>query len=423
MAYINSGKYNKSANGEYSSIDDLTFKGWQKGIYNKYPSMSIPKDALLDALNVDIYDDGTIKKRNGYTKLSLNPVHSLWNNEDATLGFMCDNNNLYYLDSNGNKVLVLANLTANAPMSYCEVNNEVYFTNGFEQGKLNLNRNYEKWIVNSPLNAPIITTTTGTLTKGRYIVAYTYQYKDFETGASPFSLIEIEDNQGINITCESNSDYTINIYVSMCNGEELFQVENNGLNIYTHNFLQNSGIELIDELLQPFPLLEQLFYYRARIYGVKGNALYFTDELNYRQYDPKNPFWLFEDDIVLAAPNVNGIYVATTKNTYWLRGNDHTDFEQIKILPTSAIKGSFFRDPNTVQCGFLSADGYIVLDENGVAKNITNTYLDFSKNYSQCAALVMQQDGIQKTIFSMGTIGLPTTMQTTDYTNSKNDDV
>ena len=86
---------------------------------------------LAVAYNIDIDDSGRISRRKGYTQRSATSAHSLFATDD--LCFFVSGSSLYMLHSDYSSTALMT-VTAGARMSYAPVNEQVYFTNGFEKG-------------------------------------------------------------------------------------------------------------------------------------------------------------------------------------------------------------------------------------------------------------------------------------------------
>ena len=86
---------------------------------------------LAVAVNVDIDDTGRISRRKGFTQRVAGSFHSLFSHNGTALCVTGDA--LSILDA-GWTTTPIRNVTVGAKMSYCPVNDKIYYTNGFETG-------------------------------------------------------------------------------------------------------------------------------------------------------------------------------------------------------------------------------------------------------------------------------------------------
>jgi len=99
---------------------------------------------LSIAVNVDIGDDGSIRRREGITATArTEDVHSIFNGKKAT--YFVYGDRLYSLKEDYSGIFIRENLSLNAPMSYAEVGENVYYGNGFQIGYVKDDINYD-WV-------------------------------------------------------------------------------------------------------------------------------------------------------------------------------------------------------------------------------------------------------------------------------------
>jgi hypothetical protein len=115
--------------GYFSGIDNITDPVRMKPTPVKTSTGYKSAYPLSEAINVDIDNSFALSSRSGsLKKLSGANVHSLWAKD--LVGFFVDGTNLYSLDGNYTATLLLSGLTNGARMSYFQVNDRIYMTNG-----------------------------------------------------------------------------------------------------------------------------------------------------------------------------------------------------------------------------------------------------------------------------------------------------
>jgi len=93
-------------------------------------SLDFNKGECAALLNVDVSDDG-VSRRKGYALTISGDTHSGWNSPTRNLAFYVKNNVLTQFDGTVERAVKTVH---NVKGSYCEANDVVIFTNGFEYG-------------------------------------------------------------------------------------------------------------------------------------------------------------------------------------------------------------------------------------------------------------------------------------------------
>jgi hypothetical protein len=131
----------------------IIFNG-TRGLNTKIDPAQLSKDgALLDlavAADVDVNDTGKrISRRKGYTKQTSSAAHSLFCETGPCL--FVSGTGLYELNADYTSAL-MTTVTANARMSYAEINNRIYYMNGHEKGYIqdSINNSWVKGTYYSP---------------------------------------------------------------------------------------------------------------------------------------------------------------------------------------------------------------------------------------------------------------------------------
>ena len=89
---------------------------------------------LAQAVNVDIDLTGRISRVTGYTRRTTDASHSAWS--DGERCYFVSGNGLYRLLPGFSVVIVRAGTTVGARRSYASVGARVYYTNGYESGRI-----------------------------------------------------------------------------------------------------------------------------------------------------------------------------------------------------------------------------------------------------------------------------------------------
>lgn len=390
MPISNRAKYSPEVNGKLSDL--ITLGKWKQGIINRVDEYTIPQDALVDALNVDIKINGAVRSRDGYSKLQSGNCHSI-HSFNNNLYFVM-NDNFVRMNKNEQIEVLISNYTK-SKVYYVEVNNELYFSTKGKTNKINRFGNVELWGIKSPQDQCEVIVGpegSGSMKKGKYMISYSYLYGNYETAVypDPYFIDVTYDNFNIKATCIPSSQSTgANFYITQANGEEMYFAKSGyEVEIDYYDRLSQSPKQHSDAVLD----LENICYANGRIWGSKGKFLFFTNDRDYRQYNPAMYIGIDSSNIVLIKAVDNGVYVVTELATYFLAVKNPENTEEmqlIKIFNYSAIKGTLFEDDKTV--GWLSVNGYIVGDNQGNLKNLTEEKIDFSKNYTEGTAIKIKK--------------------------------
>ncbi len=111
---------------------ELVFKNFT-GINNVADAINLDLKALTEASNVDIDNEGRIKRRGGYTKkyTPTEKLHSMFSNDRICL--FVEGTTLKRLHTDYTTTTIRTNVS-NLPMEYVDVNEKVYYSNASVNG-------------------------------------------------------------------------------------------------------------------------------------------------------------------------------------------------------------------------------------------------------------------------------------------------
>lgn len=111
---------------------EITFQNF-KGINNVTDANNLTIEELSEAENMDIDNEGKVKRRNGYTRIFTpsDKMHSLWSNDRICL--FVDGTTLKRLWADYSSTTIRTNV-GNQPMSFVDVNENVYYSNATANG-------------------------------------------------------------------------------------------------------------------------------------------------------------------------------------------------------------------------------------------------------------------------------------------------
>ncbi len=361
-----------------------------KGLNNVLRPENTPPEYLKKADNVDIDKQGNILKRKGYTKVDDGEYTSLWSNYTASKCYAVKDNTLIRINSDLTNSIIESNVDDD--VSFEEIGDSIYWVSKNKTGKIFNDINYPFGL---PLcSSPSLSATSGTLRAGTYQVSCTFvDISGAESGSSVPQYITLSSNSNIIFTAPNSalSNITsVNVYCSTTDGQRLYFNQNVSLGgSVVISSVNTSATPLRRFNIYPAPSGDEIKYYRGRLYIVEDNILWYSEPLQYEQYQLDRNYIEFTENIINILPVENGIWVGTEKGIYYLSGNTPEEFtmtlkECVKIVKGTPQKfsGSYIQLDNT-PIGYkwlVTTDiGIFVLFNQGVIINLTATNLSIDK--------------------------------------------
>lgn len=366
-------------------------KGPFLGINNRLPDFDLhvggqkPGDFLSAADNVDIDNGGNILRRKAAELIQpMTGAHSLFN------GLMVRASVLYGVTLPTYSEALLKMLGSDAAMSYVAFNGDTYFSNGLDSGRVRAGAVYP---IGLPLpSEPVVTTIAGDLFAGFYQVAVSY-FNDVtgeEGGVGPSENYELGAVGGlrINLPAATPGATHVNVYVSTVNG---------GI-----PFLQTSvvagtasvdittlviGREAVQRYEAPLPA-GTLFMHNGALCSFDGSNIYRGTPYRPGYHIPSESRIPFTDEVTNAVSAQNGLYVTTTKMTYWLLGEDLADAQKVvDVLPYGGVKGTAFTSPDKTIYGWFGAKGVVIATPAGEVEAVMADNIDLTPPASGVSAI------------------------------------
>lgn len=316
-----------------------------EGINNVDAPEELTPTELRDAVNVDVTRRGRLRRRTGFTKVyNGTDVHSVFS--EGKMLFV-DDTVLKVMDANLSASNVRTGLQPGNPMSYVQIGDTVYYSDGLVTGKVNSDNSNSAWGIAQPAGLPTLAQTSGGLFAGTYLVTLTYSdASGRESGApKPVSITLSSDNSGINLTnipTSSDSDVTkVNIYVTSHNSEVLYYAGfvANG----TSTYKISTGLyarKLRSLLMRPAPAGTVLERCHGRIHVGSGSVEWISEPMAYEWFDMARSYIPWPSEIKLIAEVEGGRFVCADK-TYFIRGtNPVGETEKTTIHTSTAIPGT-----------------------------------------------------------------------------------
>lgn len=335
------------------------------GIDNRSHATALDAGYVRQASNVDIDRDGIGHSREGYGLwIDLPGAHSGWDHPMLTFALVADAPTLYRLDDAGTLRTLVTGLNG-GKLSYGQIGQHVFWSNGVQTGKLDLSGEPAPWGVETPLPSFGVTAiATGGLYAGTYGVTMTFADANREEGGAPDTVfVDVPEGGGIRITDvpvdAAGMATEARIYVTEANSNELFYV--GSANPGVGQFIVGAGQRLrllATQFCEPFPAAGNLLGKAGRLIGSIGRRMVYSQAMYYGLWRPTQNSKTFPDEItMIAAPDTAQfmLYIGTRKKVYLLQG-DSIDSCTLSVVCAAGVQpGSMVMVPAEV----LHMDGVI----------------------------------------------------------------
>lgn len=359
-----------------------------RGLNNILPESERKIAFLTQADNVDITDTFGFRLRKGIVKRGTIAGHSLWSDDEICL--YREGTSLKRFLPNESTITLRSDLSADPlPMFYLSLLGKVYYSDGRDKGIIKNGINRSWGLIVPP--APVASTITGTLLRGKYGIITTYIRNDGqESGASSITDVELADDaHAIRIFTEPSSDSSVSkiaIYVTTPNGTEFtfYTKVSNAINSVDITSMAFLGYPVATQYLSTIPAGVFLTIYNGRVFMVDNYVIWHSEPFSYELCKRSKNTISFDSPVNMLVAVDDGLWVGTDKQIMFLSG-DVPPFKVAKVIPYGALNGSWVSEiPGEMLPGdeikgqvamFKSAQGICVAGAGGLFINLTeNTF-------------------------------------------------
>ena len=318
---------------------------------------------LTIADNVDITRKKKLKRRAGQVKKVTAAISAAWANDRSML--YQNGTSLVSVDKNYNTDVVRTGLTLSSALHAYQIQDCIYYSNGFETGCLQSGADRTLGI-SSPERAFLTATTGGDMPLGTYQVAVSLVRNDgFESGIllPATSILLAGSNTAIQVSSVTSLDSAIlvNYYVTSPNGDT-FYFAGRGPTGATFDISEDPSLLRRSMKAKnthpplPFSIIDN--FYGRMVYVVK-DTVYFSDPFAYEQIDFTKGFIPFKDPVTMIGIVKDGIFIGTTEDTYFCSGTDPKEFSLTQVADYGVVSDTR---------SYL--DGSVVGNESATTKKI-----------------------------------------------------
>lgn len=347
-----------------------------RGIDNVADERALGKGFFVDAVNVDIDEEGHAARRRGrILSLAGTGFHSLWS---SPMGAFCmQGNRLFRAQVDGSAVVTteLAVLPTAEPASFTALNDGVVVANRSYLGMISPDFSVRRLGVSRPSAPALTANAAGGLAGGRYSVALTFLRGGEESGLSELSTVTVPDGSGISVAMPSPSDPTITgirIYRTGQNGDVLYRAADAAVGLPSF-LLGNAqlGRAADTQFLDAMPGGHIARYWRGRLLVARDSVLYMSEPMRYGLCSPRHGFVQFHGKITMLEPVEGGVFVGTKHGVQFLSGPTPGEWSMVQtssappiagassVIPANLIRDDFGAGGQFVAV-WLSTKGYVL---------------------------------------------------------------
>lgn len=380
----------------------FAFGPWPKGMNTVNPDPELKKNELRIAVNVDITDRGTLRRRGGAAR-----VYQATNCHSAgpKMLFVTESTMKRYDPDTNSVVTVRTGLSPQARVCYVEVNDDIYWSNGVESGIIdNATFTNRPWGLEVP-NSPVLAAATGgTLDAGIYQVVCGFRKASGEqSGLGLAATVTAVANDAIAITAipqptSGQGVTTVDVYVSQANGQEVYYHGTVPVGTLTYAILNTSTTTRTGrfQFMTKPPAANLLAFRRGRIYGASVNTVWFTEPLAYGLHDPVRNFWTFENPVMVMAEVDNGMWIVIQDHTYFISGDNPHDIKLNQQADFSAPMQNALHIPKSNDIAWLSHRGWCQGTNDGNIKLLSGDRVQINETSEWAPTMYRQHNGIRQ---------------------------
>lgn len=318
-----------------------------RGLNNTQDPLRTGPDWLSTAENIDITNTGGIKKREGYTSISVTPIASMYTTLDFQRMYASRNGAIQAFD--GTTFITIAPLTSTAPVSWAEMNGSVYYSNGTDSGIIRPDNQWAIWAwpehellaSGTVLNPKLKTRETDASGKVRekgqpgggglphnVTVAHCFTYilpDGRETGPSQVTATDVAfDNTTVRLMIRRNGipatpPYRVQFYATDRGGEELQRVDGD----VAYAEIMYKGGPLLTEGCFPLPAeCSVIQSWRGKMYAAQympvqnQTVVWYSQPFATHLFLLATDFFVLPGEVRMMAPTDDALIIGTDEIIY-----------------------------------------------------------------------------------------------------------
>jgi len=275
---------------------------------------------LSVADNVDVDDEGKLRRAPGFQRVRSGTVENLYTTHDEQRAFIVEDGDLKELLPDWSTV-PLWNALASPHLRWAEINDGLYATNGTDFLVVGFDAAREWGIPQPPI--PDVVPTSGDLPAGRYQVTATYVAPDGrESGAPMGNWIDLDAPSGLRIEVTPPVGYRVRIHIAPTDTATFYAAYDTDEAITTYNGpLDALATPLTSQFLGPPPGGHVVGYRLGRLYlgqyfpELNQSVIWPSEPLAYEWFDPAQAI-ILPGEIRLIAGHPQGLILGCRDAVY-----------------------------------------------------------------------------------------------------------
>lgn len=325
---------------------------WPSGANNLARETAVPRTQLREAVNVDLFSDGRVRRRKGRRKvLDIADPHSMFSIGRACL--FAAGPTLYELTSDFT-ANPIGTVTPNAPLYYEFIEPYVFISDGTNTYRYSPGAALRSWSIPAPGAPQLSASEGGSLPAATYYVATAYRLNSGEEGsASPQARIALVSEAGIRVDLPAPPAGVdrVSVYMTKPNGEQLMLAATVPA-VATSITLASPQLGRMADTLDtaPMPAVAHPCYHNGRLLGFVDELLVWSEPNRYGITRLDYNFTAFsEPGTMIASPGEGspGVFIGQASRTYFLRGASPADASLREVYPYGVVPRSKIMVPGS----------------------------------------------------------------------------
>lgn len=354
------------------------------GVDNTHNDFDISKNALRDAVNVEITDAGVVRRAKGFRKLfDLAGTRRLFKLSGKV--YAIASGTIYALESTPRAVLTISSIAA--PLVIVE-DDRAYIHDGFT-GYILTASGVSAWGVQPVAGLPAVSAISGgSLFSGNRRFAVTRLDADGrESGATQFG--SFTSNGGVRFSGLPTGD-TIAVYMTYVDGEELYRVgttTTGSLDVLA----EPTGPLLRTEWCLP-PMWGQAgCFHNGRLLIAQGGVVAYSKPFADHLFATDEDFLFYTSDVTMVASVDAGVFISADR-TYIIKGLG-TDAMQQEIISDYPVYPGSLSTGDDGMLYWLTKEGVFAGDKDGSVKKVSSDTFAMP-DFEETPTAVLRKDGI-----------------------------
>lgn len=308
------------------------------GLNNVGDSPTLGLQWLREAVNVNVTAAGKLERRDGYSlfRAAEIPAGGAFTTSDFQRGYYVDAGDLTAFDGT-----TLRSGLAMAPMSWAEVNGQVFFCNGIDSGIIAADGSVLDWAWPVP-GAPTLAAVTGTLAPGTYQVRCTYTLADGrETGPGDTVDITLVEGQALQVSgLPQLAGARTNVYIAPADSPVFsFADAPQGTAMVWNTTPDNLGMDMLTFDADPLPPGHLIAFWRGRVYVAMHDVandqtvVWFSQALGFHLFNTSADFLLLPGLVHMLAPHALGLVIGTDRAIHAYDGGNLAELAPYGVPP------------------------------------------------------------------------------------------